>query len=450
MMRSLRLRLAIGAALAIAIALVTVWFALSRLFTLYVVEQYRAELVSISDMLVAHVRVGPDSQMVLDDAPSDPRFDLPGSGRYWQISSAGLTPLRSRSLWDTVIDPAAPVAPDDYGFARMEGPDGAAMLVRTEQVTLGDGASARSVTVHTAFPALEFETALKGFHGQLLLMLLVTAGLLTAAAILQGHIGLRPLSALRDRVAQIRTGTLRNIGLEGPSELAGVVGEINLLLAERETAVSRARARASDLAHGLKTPLTVLLQLAERLPPEDRELARRQVDMIRQRADRQLQAARMGVEQMATTELSSLTGKLVAVLRPVVADRAIAWDLAIDETLTLAADPADLAEALGNLLDNAARFARSNIRISALHQGSMVEISVEDDGPGVDAQAIDHILRRGSHLEPEGSGLGLAITGDIASAYGGSLRLGRSGLGGLRAVLSLPLGSEPFLHPATG
>ncbi len=231
------------------------------------------------------------------------------------------------------------------------------------------------------------------------------------------------------------------MGAAGPSEVLPLTTELNLLLQERATAVERARARASDLAHGLKTPLTVLSHLADHLPEKEKGIALEQVDLIRQRADRQLQAARMGVEQMATTSVATLAGKLVNVLRPVTAARGIKWVTRIDRAMVIGIDPADLAEALGNLLDNAAKWAASQIGITAGTGDGEAWVRVEDDGPGIAEDAYDEVLRRGGSLgsQESGSGLGLAIAVDIAEAYGGRVTLGRSALGGLEVTLHLPL-----------
>jgi signal transduction histidine kinase len=439
MIRSLRFRLAVGAFVAIALSLMTVWASLSRLFIDYVVGSYREEMTVLSDSLAAGVVVK-DGKLVLTSSPSDPRLSLPASGRYWQFEAEGQAAERSRSLWDTVISAGSP---SSYGaglFTEATGPDGAKILVLAQKSSLGEGKDAHSFVIRTAFPLAELENALQAYHGQLARMLIVTALVLAAAAFIQAAIGLAPLGRLRREVARIRAGESAGIRDEGPAEVRPLVGEINLLLAERETAVARARARASDLAHGFKTPLTVLSQLAERMEPEAADMALRQVEIIRQRADRQLQAARLGVEQMASTDLGSLIGKLIHVLRPATEARKVTWRLQTDGNLSIQADPADLAEAIGNILDNATKWARSEIAIRAERKGGTILVLVGDDGPGVDASAYATILERGVHADGEegGSGLGLAISRDIAEAYGGSLTFGKSTLGGLEVRLSFP------------
>lgn len=440
MMRSLRFRLAVGAVLAIAVALTLVWLFLSRLFTDYVVDRYASEMTAISDTLAARL-VLEDGHLRLDGEPPDPRFSLPAGGRYWQVSRGDSEPpLRSRSLWDEAFE-AASLHPSRYpGFAEAEGPDGAAVLVASRDMTIGEGAGAHAFTVYAAFSRSELDAALDGYHRPMRVMLLFMGGVLMLAAFLQGTVGLRPLNRLRDRVADIRAGRATHVDDEGPSEVRSLVTELNLLLEERETAVERARARASDLAHGLKTPLTVLSHLVETLPEEKRHIALQQIELVRQRADRQLQAARMGVERMAATSLPELTGKLVNVLTPFTREKKIRWQLDIEPGLTAEADPADVAEAVGNILDNAVRFARSHIEMTGKRAGPNVLLTIGDDGPGADPAHYERLLKRGARMDTEdgGSGLGLAISGDIVEAYGGRLDIGSSRLGGLEITLTFP------------
>ncbi len=445
MTRSLRFRLATGALIAIAVALSLAWFVLGHLFEDYVADQYANEMTSVSDALAARITIE-KGQLSLTGGPSDPRFQIPVGGRYWQISpDNGQAPLRSNSLWDLELSRAL-FSKDLYcGFHQAEGPDGNSILITAKDISVADGDGQQRFTVYTAFSKNEMEEALANYHRPLLLMLVATGALLLLGAFLQGFLGLRPLVRLRQDVADIRAGHSTNIGSAGPSEVTPLVNEINLLLSERETAVERARARASDLAHGLKTPLTVLSHLVEDLPERQRQTALQQIELVRQRADRQLQAARMGVEQMTTTSLLPISGKLVKVLSAAIRDRDITWDMNIDPGLMVPADPADLAEAIGNLLDNAARFARKRIEINALESGGTIILRVADDGPGVDPERYAAVLKRGvsDTDDTTSSGLGLAISGDIATAYGGELSLGRSRLGGLEAILTLPAISAP-------
>lgn len=444
--RSLRFRLAAGALISIAVALSLVWFVLGHLFEDYLADQYANEMTAVSDALGARLTVS-RGNLALASEPSDPRFQIPAGGLYWQISPEnGMPPLRSRSLWDQELSRAI-FLPDMYcGFYQAEGPDGGVILISVKDMSLTEGDERRQFTIYTAFSKNDMEEALASYHRPLMLMLIATGALLLLASFLQGVVGLRPLARLRQDVADIRAGRTGHIGAEGPSEVTPLVSEINLLLSERATAVERARARASDLAHGLKTPLTVLAHLVEDLPDDRRKTALQQIELVRQRADRQLQAARMGVEQMATTSLLGISGKLVSVLSPVTRNRGIDWALDIDPDLTVQADPADVAEAMGNILDNAVRFANRRIELSALKDGEMITLRIGDDGPGAEAETYAAMLKRGisGDTTDASTGLGLAISGDIAAAYGGQLTLERSRLGGLEAILRLPAHVEPL------
>ncbi|MDQ0420181.1 signal transduction histidine kinase [Peteryoungia aggregata LMG 23059] len=437
MIQSLRLRLLVGSVLAIAFILLLVASGLSRVFSNYVADRYRADMSAIIDQLAANVEFG-GGKVKLTDEPGDPRFELPGSGLYWQVIGQDGLIFRSRSLWDIELAPRT-LLTGSYGFDVAEGPDGAPLLVQRRTIDFETSGGTRSLTLLAAFDRKIVDDTISEYHGAMTIMLVLTAAVLLAAAFLQIGIGLAPLSRLQEGLARVRSGATDQLTGEGPTELHPLVTELNGLLKERETAIGRARARASDLAHGLKTPLTVLLQLADNLPDRERIMIRQQVDLIRQRADRQLQSARLGVEQMAQTGLASLTGKLISVLTPVTAARDVTWHVDLDEQLTVDMDPADLAEALGNVLDNATRFAKSEIRVSAERQRDGIRLHVEDDGPGVKDEDLSGIARRGVHLDDdEGTGLGLAISEDVLAAYGGSIAFSRSVLGGLGVTLWLP------------
>ena len=441
MIRSLRLRLALGALVAIGLSLAVVWVALSRLFTDYVVNQYLTEMTVLSDSLAASATVK-DGKLGLTATPSDPRLHLPAGGRYWALEENAVILERSRSLWDTTISEGMMKPSAHPPFLEAAGPDGQTMLVLAQDSVLGESKGGRSFCIYTAFPKAELEAALTGFHSELLRMLLVTAGLLAVAATAQSVVGLAPLNRLRQKVTDIRSGALTRMTDEGPAEVRPLVREIDLLLQERDEAIERARSRASDLAHGLKTPLTVISQLASCMEPASAEMTLRQVDLIRQRADRQLQAARLGVERMLSADVGELAGKLIQVLKPA-RDAPLDWSLDIRGDVRVEADPADLAEALGNILDNASKWARSEIAVNVERQGDDVVATISDDGPGIPPADQAAALQRGIHGKSAsgGSGLGLAITADIAEAYGATLTLGKATTGGLEVALRFPVKS---------
>jgi len=251
MNHSLRIRLALGGFVAIVFILLLLGYGLSRVFSGYVAERYRVEMTTIVDQLAADLDLR-NGEPVLDKTPTDPRFSLPGSGRYWQVQAETGEVLRSRSLWDVDL-PADAQLPAEYGFLTAEGPDGAGLFVYRRTISLEAPAGARRFTLSAAFDRAELDVALAEFHGTMALMLVLSAAVLVAAAIFQVSVGLAPLARLQQRVGLVRAGHANSVDDVGVSELRPLVSELNLLLAERETAVERARARASDLAHGFKT-----------------------------------------------------------------------------------------------------------------------------------------------------------------------------------------------------
>jgi signal transduction histidine kinase len=230
----------------------------------------------------------------------------------------------------------------------------------------------------------------------------------------------------------------------GPSETQALVREINDLLTAREDAVEKARQRASDLAHGLKTPLTLMAQIVERMSARRddgmAEEMHEQISIIRKRVDRQLALARMAAVHTGSTDVTEVTGKLVEIMRRISEGDRVLWETSLPDGLVAAADATDFSEALGNVLDNARKWAKSRVEISSAETADRISIFVDDDGTGVTETERERIRERGRRLDTHDSetGLGLAICSDIVEAYGGDLDIDRSALGGLKVTLTWP------------
>jgi signal transduction histidine kinase len=275
--------------------------------------------------------------------------------------------------------------------------------------------------------------------------LLVSLGLLGVALALatwaQLRYGLRPLRALGQSVAQVRSGAAHRLPLDQPRELKPVAEEINALIAQNEAGLEHARGHLANLAHGLKTPLATLsLQLArENASPEARAL----VDQLDTRIAHHLRRARSAAPGGAARTQASITevaGDLIDALRHIHAERGLRLSATVAPDLTAAIDRQDLDEILGNLLDNACRHAAGEIRLTATAAGALASIRIEDDGPGLTDQQVVEALRPGARLDESGTGygFGLAITRELVELYGGTLTLGRSArLGGLCAEVAL-------------
>lgn len=446
-MRSLWFRLSAAAALFVSLALILVWFSLSRLFENHVMAQYERELVSVIDTLAANLDSG-ENGLKLASEPADPRFSVPAGGRYWQVWQKGAPLLRSRSLWDTEIKYSE--REEDYGhLSAINGPSGAPILALSQKLNIEGSKGALDVVVTAAADKADLDIALESFSQSLVAMLTLTAILLLSALGLQVFFGLRPLEELRSAVARVRTGESSRIDDTGPSEVRPLVTEINTLLLGERAAVERAKARASDLAHGLKTPLTILGQISETLSGNVQARSAgqimEQVGLIRARIDRQLALSRIAATGKGRVEVKSIVDKLLAAMRQMPSRRALSWQSDIPARLAAAVDPGDFAEAVGNVLDNARLHAKSRIKVTAAEREMCVRLSVEDDGAGIAEADYGRVLARGQRLDEssEGAGLGLAITSDIVRAYGGSLSLARAAIGGLLVEMDWPLVRSP-------
>ena len=269
------------------------------------------------------------------------------------------------------------------------------------------------------------------------------------AGLSQVRRGWSSINQVRSRLSGLRDGRERRLEGAYPAEVAPLVGDLNALLDQREQTLSRARATAGDLAHGLKTPLAVLAQEAERAAAAGQDdlaaTVRQQVDRMRRQVDYHLAQARLGASRGALSasppvSLRASAEGLARTLRRLHAERGVAVVVEVPEDLEVRVDREDLDEMLGNLLDNACKWGRGTARLSAAPDGDRVVVRVEDDGAGIEPTLRRVVLERGvrADLTAPGSGLGLAIVQDLAAAYGGDVALDESALGGVRATLTLP------------
>jgi signal transduction histidine kinase len=283
------------------------------------------------------------------------------------------------------------------------------------------------------------------FHGGVVLGAFVAVCILAGIAYVRS--GLSPLDRLRGRLSAVREGSERRLDGRYPTEVQPLVDDLNALLEHRDQTVKRAIAKAGDLAHALKTPLAVLAHEAEVADRAGQgELAavmRQQIERMRRQMHYHLAHARAAASGAAPgahcSVLASAEGLARTLLR-LHADRGLAIQVDVDPAHAVRGEREDLDEMLGNLLDNACKWARSRVAIASASTGSAIVITVDDDGPGLDASMRETVLRRGVRADEAapGSGLGLAIVRDLVELYGGSIALSGSPLGGLRARLQLP------------
>ncbi|WP_020179702.1 HAMP domain-containing sensor histidine kinase [Methylopila sp. M107] len=441
---SLRLRLSVAAAGLIALALLFGGAGVFLIFDAALDRRTADELNHTARLLAGQVTFGADRTLAVEQTPADPRYAAPYGGLYWQVTSSGSAPQRSRSLWDKEIRlPDAPQAEmAHHATIDLAGPDGGRLIavVRTVQVKTPPGAPLAVITVAMDRRQLEASRseALRLLAPSLAALALVLS--LAMAAFI--HRALLPFRALRADLGRVHDGLDTRLQGDHAAEVRPLVDDLNRLLALQEEAIGRARTQAGDMAHGLKTPLAVLDALARRLADEQPALAAEideQSQAMQRQATRSLARARSAAASglaKRRSPVAPVVEQLVAALSRLGGDRALDWTIEIDAGAHYPASEGDVLEMLGNLLDNARKWARSAVRVRAQGSASGGLIVIEDDGPGMaapDAAAIE----RGRRWDEEtaGTGFGLAIARDLAAATGGRLELARSDLGGLCAAI---------------
>ena len=441
---SLRLRLAAGGIIAILVALTIAGTGLTLLFERHVTRTIGDDLDVYLKQLVAGIDADAQGKLVVSQAPADPRFADPLSGLYWQASDDRGDLLRSRSLWDTALKlPPDEPSPGELHHHVIAGPGKARLLVSERRVLLTIGDRRVPVRVAVATDLARVSAATSKFARDLAVALGVLGLVLAIATTIQVGLGLRPLDALRRGVADIRSGQCEHLPADVPAEVKPLVEEVNGLIDAQEREIGRSRSRAADLAHGLKTPLAALAADAARLRERGEEDIAQDIeavgDAMSRHVDRELARARArGTARQrgsVATRLKPLVGSLIATLSRTPAGQQLEFESRIAGEPNVPLDRTDLAEVLGNLLENAARHAARRVRVSA---GAGTPIAVEDDGPGIVPTERTRMLERGARLDErgEGAGLGLAIVQDVLNAYGWQLELAASDLGGLKATIT--------------
>ncbi|MBY6202852.1 HAMP domain-containing histidine kinase [Maritalea mobilis] len=438
---SLRLRLALAGAVAILIALALMAFGLSQLFGAHVERRAVAEMGVQLDQVLAGMEAGQDG-LTLARPPADPRFDTPYGGLYWQIEWVGGVE-RSRSLWDVALSLPDDVLDDGAVHVhRLIGPQGERLLVLEQSVILPARLGGGDARVAVAMAAAELDAARRAFMADLAPYLGFLALALAGAGWAQLSIGLRPLKGLGARVAALRDGEIGRMGIDWPVEVRPVAAEIDALLSEREAELARARTRAADLAHGLKTPLQALMGEAARLRAAGGAVQAEGIEetavAMRRAVDREISRARSAARLSdARADPAEVATRVVAVLRRTPDGARVTWSQNIPDGLSVALEESDLAEALGAIAENAARHAHSCVTLSARPCEGRVRLSIADDGPGIPAKRRAALVARHGRADESGSGLGLAIAAEIVEAAGGQLELSDA-KPGLSVTMVLP------------
>jgi signal transduction histidine kinase len=442
-LRSLRWRLLLGAAAAILIALAVAWLFMTFLFERHLERRLQSEMERDGQRLAAVLLVDAAGAITPTAAPlSDPRLQAPGSGFYWQLSTAAGS-VSSRSLLDQSLDQSSPADATGWRLRRAMGPFEAPVFILER--TIRPDADRPPVLIQLAQDAADLTSARDEFGRELAVFLGLLWLVLSAAAWAQVTLGLRPLAGIHRDVATLRERPTARLSAARLTEIQPLTDAINAMAEARERDVTRGRQRAADLAHGLKTPIAALEAQSRKARSAGAVDAADGIDRVvasvRSAIDAELARSRIATALAgppSRTRVLSTVERLIAVLEHTEAGGRIAFTVDIPDDLCAPLRTEDLAELLGAVLENAVRFARRRVWIEGHADPAGVRLVIKDDGPGIAADQRQRALMRGERLDQngDGSGLGLAIASELAEATGGRVAVADAEPEGLAITFS--------------
>jgi signal transduction histidine kinase len=451
---SLALRLFLSATVWTVVILLVTGFALSGLYRDSVERGFDRRLgvylkTLIADIASPEIPIEKTGQML-----GEPLFELPLSGWYWQVTRLDRdkpVTMSSRSLWDRALphlDAQAEPERDGTRKSYVQGPEDQKLRLVERNVDLGEEGRYQ---VAVAGDAAELDDEILAFDGAIATTFVVLAVVLLLTTLFQVRFGLAPLNRISRGLAAIRSGKAEKLEGNFPVEIAPLARETNALIDANREIVERARTHVGNLAHALKTPLSVMVNEASTRP--DDPLAakvREQTDIMRDQVARHLERARLAARVAVVgsiTDVVPVVQALARTLEKTHHDKSLTIDLDLPGEARFRGERQDLEEMVGNLIDNACKWAGARVSIEVLLEQpepgrQVVRIVVDDDGPGLSPAQREQVARRGQRLDETkpGSGLGLSIVVELAGLYGGALNLGTAPIGGLRAELVLPGG----------
>lgn len=435
--RSLNVRLLLFAATSIAVALAVAWGVFGLLFERHSERQLQAELEHHGIALIAAMRLDADQRPIVASQPNDPRFRRPASGLYWRVAAPG-GELRSRSLWDGTLP--APPAPASSGWTVFN----AAGAFEDRVVIVSRAVQRRPdsprLLVQVAADRQPVAQARIAFGKETALFLTVLWLALAAAAWIQVRMGLRPLDRIRKQLeGMTRTIDARLAVADHPVEIRPLTDAINSVADRRSKDIVRARHRAQDLAHALKTPLTALRLQIEALPANRGHDMMKSLSLVSAAVENEL--ARTGASsEGASVDAAAAIDRIMAVFARTPDGARVALHNRVPPGFAIPMGMEAALEALGAIMENATRHARTSVEVLCVSETERKLLLVRDDGPGIPQHRQPAALERGARLDERktGQGLGLAIAREIVEASGGALSLANEPAGGLSVALAWP------------
>jgi signal transduction histidine kinase len=452
---SLALRLFLYATGWTVFILIVTGIVLSSLYQQAVERAFDRRLDVYLRTLVADVASPDEGADKFPQSLGEPLFELPLSGWYWQVSrldTAKPETRASRSLWDAGLprldEQASATTAGGYRQGYAQGPEDQKLRLVERNVDLGDEGR---YLISVAGDAAEIDEEVRGFDRALLATFAILALVLLLTTTFQVRFGLAPLKRISESLAAIRSGTAERLEGKFPEEIAPLARETNELIDANREIVERARTHVGNLAHALKTPISVMVnEAAARGGDAFAAKVREQTDIMRDQITRHLERARLAARATvvaSVTEVSPVVTALARSMEKIHRDRNIAIDIDAPDNARFRGERQDLEEMVGNLVDNACKWAQSRVSVEVVTARAdpgadkpLVRIIIDDDGRGLSPSEREQVALRGRRLDETkpGSGLGLSIVVELATLYGGGLTLGTAPIGGLRAELALP------------
>ena len=447
---SLAVRLFVSATAWAVIILVTTGVVLSSLYRQTVERAFDRRLGVYLRTIVADIAAPEEPGGKFPQSLGEPLFELPLSGWYWQVTrlDPGKHDVRSsRSLWDGGLphleDRGVPANPDGSREGYVPGPEDQRLRLVERNIDLGDEGH---YLVAVAGDAAEITDETRGFDQALVITFSILAVVLLITTMFQVRFGLAPLKRITGSLAAIRAGTAERLAEDFPDEIAPLARETNALIEANKEIVERARTHVGNLAHALKTPISVMVnEAATRGGDSFAEKVREQASIMRDQVARHLERAHLAARLTVVgsiTEVAPVVTALARTMEKIHHDRGIAIEVDADADARFRGERPDLEEMIGNLVDNACKWATSRVAVEVAREksGQVLRIAVDDDGRGLSRSECEQVSHRGQRLDESkpGSGLGLSIVVELAHLYGGKLELGAAPIGGLRAELTLP------------
>ena len=437
--RSLALRLALAAGLWVAGGLGAVAWLVTDIAVRQIEAAFDARLSGLLDAAVAAAVTDAEGRVVVARAPAGADFERPFSGAYWQITAPDGSLATSRSLWDQTL-PAATSGLEGVVLRDVSGTRDEMLRVAERDLLLPGATGTAHVAV--ALSRTEVEVEIDRLRALLLLTFSLLGMGLVAGVVAMVVAGLAPLRRVSQALAEIRDGRREQLAIEAPSEIAPLVVQLDELIAANRVTVERARSHVGNLAHAVKTPLAVLRNALDQDRP-DIETARAEASGLERLVQHHLARARTSALAKANAGMSVapfvIAEEIANALRRIFVDRGVSIVVEGERGAYVRADPQDLTEMLGNLMENACKWAHGKVLVSVVATDSKVLVTIIDDGPGLPKAERDAVIGRGVRLDERkpGSGLGLGIAAELAALHNGKLEISVAPSGGVAATLHL-------------